>query len=128
MKTKIHHEAKQEASSWGKMMKRGLSSMGLEARDKRRFTRYECLFPVEIHVDSPGQVEVITAEAKNISSGGMLLKCSAVLDSFTRCHVSFQIPEWFPGASRAVEIMAAATILHASASGLTCGIAFSQPL
>ena len=128
MNTRVQNLAKPAASSWGKMMKRGLNSMGLQARDKRRFTRYDCVFPVEIHVDTPGQVEVITAEAKNISSGGMLLKCSAVLDSFTRCHVSFQMPEWFPGASRAVEIMAAATILHANASGLTCGIAFSQPL
>ncbi len=109
-------------------MKRGLNSMGIQDRNKRRFTRYDCMFPVEIHVDTPGQVEVITAEAKNISSGGMLLKCSAVLDSFTRCHVSFRMPEWFPGASHAGEIMAAATVLHANASGLTCGLAFSQPL
>jgi len=102
--------------------------MGFQPRDKRRSTRYDCLIPVEIHVDSPGQVSVINAEAENISTGGMRLKCSTILDSFTPCHVLFKIPEWFPSANRAAEIMAAATVLHTCASGLTCGIAFRQPL
>ncbi|MEI8138237.1 MAG: PilZ domain-containing protein [bacterium] len=109
-------------------MKRGLSKIGVSPKNQRRFHRFDCMFPIQIHLDTPGQISIINAVAKNISSGGMLVKCSAALDALTSCHVSFRVPEWFPSANRTSEVMAQARILHASAASLTFGIAFSQPL
>ena len=128
MNSRLQPKGKLADSSWGKVLKRGFKSMGMRARNKRRFHRYDCAFPVEVHFDSPGQVSVVEAEARNISSGGMLLKCSTVIESFTHCHVSFQLPEWFPCAAASSDVMTAAKVLHASAAGLTFGIAFNHPL
>lgn len=128
MNSRLQTNEKVAGSTWGRRLRRGLKSMGTRVRNKRRFERYDCTFPVEVHFDSPGQVAVIEAEAKNISAGGMLLKCSTVLESFTHCHVLFKMPEWFPGSGGSTEIMTAARVLHASAAGLTFGIAFNQPL
>jgi len=85
------------------------------------------MFPVDIHIDTPGQVSVINAVVKNISAGGMLIKCSAVMDMLTPCHLSFRIPEWFPGANRTAEVMTSARVRHADPSGLI-GLAFNSPL
>lgn len=128
MNKKISRKDHSGGSPWRKVMKRGLNRLGVGSKNKRRFPRFDCTLPVEIHVDTPGQVSIINAVAKNISSGGMLIKCSAVLDSLTACHVSFRMPDWFPGASRTSEVMTNARVLHANVAGLTFGIAFSQPL
>ncbi|MEI7880149.1 MAG: PilZ domain-containing protein [bacterium] len=115
-------------SLWRKVVKRNLHRLGIRTRNQRRFPRFECTLPVEIHLDTPGQVSIINAVAQNVSAGGMLVKCSAVLDALTACHVSFRIPDWFPGASRTKEVMMNARVLHANVAGLTFGIAFNQPL
>lgn len=86
------------------------------------------MFPIEIHLDTPGQVSIINGVAQNISSGGMLIKCSADIDTLTPCHVSFRMPEWFPSINRACEVMTQARVLHTSAAAMTLGIAFTQPL
>ena len=128
MHQRIIRRDKSSASTWRKAVRRGLSRMGVSGRNQRRFTRFDCMFPVEIHLDTPGQVSVINAVAQNISSGGMLLKCSALLDFLTPCHLSFRIPEWFPGASRTCEVMTYAHVRHADPSGQYIGVAFNAPI
>jgi PilZ domain len=108
--------------------KRGLQRFGIGARNRRKSIRYNCLVPVEIHQDTPGQVSIMNAVAQNISSGGMLVKCSAVLDSLNPCYVMFKMPEWFPGANRARTVMNYAHVQRAEPSRQNYGIAFKTPL
>jgi hypothetical protein len=128
MNKRIHRKDQHAGSSWGKLVKRGLHKLGVSSKNQRRFQRFDCTFPIQIHLDTPGQISIINAVAKNISSGGMLVRCSAALDTLTSCHVSFRVPEWFPSAHRTSEVMTQARVLHASAASLTFGIAFSQHL
>ena len=115
-------------SSFVKILKRGMQKMGFSARNQRKFPRFDCTIPVEVHLDAPGQISVIEAVAQNISSGGMLLKCSAAMDLLTPCHLSFRIPSWFPGAKRAHEVMAYAHVRHADPLNNYFGVAFNGPL
>jgi hypothetical protein len=108
--------------------KRGFQWFGIGVLNRRKSIRYNCTVPVEIHQDMPGQVSIMNAVAQNISSGGMLLKCSAVLDSLSQCCVMFKMPEWFPGANRACEVMNYAQVQRAEPSGQYYGVAFKNPL
>lgn len=115
-------------SSWGRILKKGIRALGMQASNHRRYSRFDCAIPVEIHLDTPGQVAIINAVARNISAGGMLIRSSTVLDSLTPCHVSFRMPEWFPGKTRARDIMAYAHVRHSDPSDQFFGIAFTRPL
>ena len=97
-------------------------------KNRRRFKRYPCDLTVEFHFDSPDQICMIAAVAKNISSGGMLVESESVPKTMTPCRVQFNLPDWFPGPHANREVMASATVLHANSSRLTFGIAFSKPL
>lgn len=96
--------------------------------NRRRYTRYECEIPVEVHVDSPGHLAILTAVACNISAGGMLIKCETLPESMTPCHISFHVPEWFPFARAERDAMAYAHVRHTSPMNSTFGVAFSSPL
>ena len=128
MRKKLHLKGHLTRSSWKTLIKRGATRLGFHSKNKRHFPRFDCTIPVEIHLDTPGQVSVINAVAQNISSGGMLIKCSTILDALTSCHVSFKVPEWFPNANRTRDIMANALIRHANPSDMTFGLAFTQPV
>jgi len=96
--------------------------------NRRRFKRYACEFPVEFHFDYPGQIRIITAMARNISSGGMLIECPSLPSSNTPCHVVFNVPDWMPCKQARHEVTASAQVLHAEPSSLTFGIMFKEPL
>lgn len=101
---------------------------GIGAHNRRQSVRYSCELPVEIHQDASGQVSIANAIAQNISSGGMLLKCSAVLDSLSQYCVMFKMPEWFPSAKRACEIMTYAHVQRANPTGHYYGVVFKHSL
>ena len=105
-----------------------LAKRDATGRNRRKYFRFDCEVPVELHLDSPGQLSIINAVARNISAGGMLIKCPMVPASLTPCHVSFHVPDWFPGAHQNREVMAYAHVLHADSARRLFGVAFSNPL
>jgi hypothetical protein len=124
----IHIKDRLSNSPLGRMLKNGLGQLGFGEKNQRRFPRFDCTIPVEIHVDTPGQISIINAVAKNISSGGMLILCAAALNDMTSCHLSFRMPEWFPGANRTCEVMAYAHVRHANPSAQLFGVSFDAPV
>jgi len=128
MHKKIHRKDQSASSSWSKIVESGLRRLGVSSRNQRRFPRFDCMIPVDIHLDTPGQISIINAVAQNVSSGGMLIKCATALSSLTSCHLSFRMPEWFPGANRTCEVMAYAHVRHADPSGQFFGVSFDAPL
>lgn len=125
---KVHFKAKLANSRLGRMAISGLQRLGVGEKNQRQFPRFDCMIPVEIHVDTPGQISIINAVAKNISSGGMLIMCAAALNDMTSCHLSFRMPEWFPGANRTCEVMAYANVRHANPSAQLFGVSFNAPI
>lgn len=115
-------------SSWTQLAKNALLRFGFAPSNQRQFPRFDCMIPVDIHLEAPGQVSVISAVAKNISSGGMLIKCAAALDSLTACHLSFHMPGWFPSSNRTCEVMTYAHVRHADPSSQLFGLSFDAPL
>ena len=107
---------------------RGMRKVRARLKSQRRHFRFDCKLPVEIHVDMPGQVSVVHAVAHNISSGGMLIRCSSVVGALPQCHLSFRLPEWFPSVHRAHEIMTGVAVRHTDPSGHFFGVAFSRPI
>lgn len=97
-------------------------------KNRRRYVRYECSIPVEVHLDSPGQLSILKAEALNLSSGGMLIKCPSLPKSTTPCHISFVVPEWFPLKHADRDAMAAGHVKHTDSAHATFGVAFISPL
>lgn len=115
-------------SGWGRFMKRSRFVGESAPKNRRRYVRYECSIPVEVHIDSPGQLSILKAEAHNISSGGMLIKCPSLPESQAPCHVSFLVPEWFPLTHADRDAMAAGQVKHTDRKRSTFGVAFIRPL
>jgi len=125
----IHRKKRRSISSWLGKVKHGLRRTRDKQLDKRKYTRFDCMIPVEIHVDTPGQVSIINAVAKNISSGGMLIKCAKVFIPPTSCHLSFHLPPWFYGAKKSGgEVMAFAHVRHADPVRQLFGACFDTRL
>jgi hypothetical protein len=124
----IHQNNEGVLSSWVVAMKHAVGRFRFARSNQRQFPRFDCMIPVDIHLDTPGQISVISAVAKNISSGGMLIKCAAAFDSLTSCHLSFHMPGWFPSTNRTCEVMTYAHVRHADASGQLLGLSFDTPL
>ena len=106
----------------------GLRRVGMNLKNQRMFTRFDCTIPVQIHTDTPGELSIINAVAKNVSSGGMLIKCATALCTLTTCHISFHMPDWLPGSNRSREVIAYAHVRHVDASGQYFGVAFNAPV
>jgi len=128
MKTMIHRKEEGPISPVKQILTRVLEWMGIGAKNLRRFSRFECTIPVEIHLDRRGDLSVINAVAKNISSGGMLIKCATLPASITQLEVSFRMPEWFPSRNRTREITTKAHVRHNDPSSHYWGLAFTQPM
>lgn len=107
---------------------RGLQWFGLASTNQRRFCRFDCLIPVEIYQTTTGQISFMSAVARNISAGGMLLLCSQVLNPMARIQVTFQVPEWFPGSLCTRDVTTFADVRHVDPAGHLLGVAFNQPL
>lgn len=105
-----------------------LAALTLRGKNRRRFFRFSCDFPIELHVDLPGELCIINGVARNLSAGGMLIKCSSVPASQTPCHVAFTVPDWFPGGHQNREVMAYAHVRHTDQSRHLFGVSFSNPL
>ena len=127
MKSVAGMKSRLTSSRLGQFLSGQLARAG-NGKNRRRYFRFDCDVPVEIHVDSPGELSIITAVARNLSAGGMLVKCSMVPASLTPCHVAFRVPDWFPGAHQNREVMAYAHVRHADSSRKLFGVAFSSPL
>ena len=111
------------------LLSRDASTGDTATAERRRFPRYNCELPVELHMDSPGKVSIIAAVARNISFGGMLLECAEAPASLTSCHVSFRLPEWSPfGGAAEQDVMALARVRHNDRTHLTLNMAFAEPL
>ena len=121
-------------SKWRKLLSLGRSTTAKPTEEgtgaeRRRFPRHACELPVELHMDSPGELAIISAVAKNISVGGLLIECAATPQSLTSCHVSFRIPEWIPfdGVTER-DVMTLAQVRHNDPIRLTLNLAFTPPL
>lgn len=60
--------------------------------ERRQHVRYACSFPVTLHFGSGAQERVVTATARDVSLGGMLIEGADVPESVIRLHVNFEIP------------------------------------
>lgn len=60
--------------------------------ERRQHVRYACDFPVTVKYVLADTEHVVTATARDISVGGMLLEGADVPDSVIRLHVSFELP------------------------------------
>jgi hypothetical protein len=125
---KVHFREQVANSRLGRMAKNGWYRFAVGEKNQRKSPRFDCMIPVEIHVDTPGQISIINAVAKNISTGGMLIMCAAALNDMTSCHLSFRMPEWFPGAKRTCDVMAYAHVRHANPAAQFFGLSFDSPL
>ena len=64
------------------------------AANRRTSTRYPCDFPVELYFNSPGLLELVSAVARNISTGGMLIESSKILEPMMSFQVAFTLQDW----------------------------------
>lgn len=102
--------------------------------NRRAATRFPCDFPVELYFNSPGLLEMVSAVARNISTGGMLVESSKILEPMTSFQVAFTIPEWMSakgvaehmvmGSAR--HIMVAAQSRHCNKTSGTYGLQFLE--
>jgi len=105
------------------------SALWLLKRNRRRFDRHPCEFPVQLHVDSPGSVRVVEAVARNISNHGMLLQCAHLPKLNTLCLLEFAFPQWSaPGRDEVRPVSIRAEIRHCERVQGTFGVAFAVPL
>lgn len=126
MKTATRIMDRLEAGRWGRVAKLWKPREETIAQNRRRFHRFPCTLPVELHIDIPGQLAVISAVAKNLSRGGMLIACPTLPPLMSTCHVAFRIPEWVPfSAGRHPQIFAKAHVQHRDKAGMNFGLAFS---
>ena len=114
--------------AWLDEIKRQDPAMADQA-NRRNSARYACEFPVDVYFSSPGLLEMVSAVARNISRGGILMECSKFLAPMTSCQVAFTVPEWMsfkPSADRAV--MLGAEVRHSSSNAGACGLQFVESL
>jgi CheY-like chemotaxis protein len=102
----------------------------LACRDNRRsFVRYPCEFPIDVFVSSPGLLENVSAVARNISRGGLLMECSKFLAPMTSCELSFKVPEWMSVKTDLDRlVMVSAQSCRADRVSRTVGLQFLRPL
>lgn len=97
--------------------------------NRRQYVRYPCQLPVEIFFSAPGMVEMVSAVARNISKGGMLIECAKSLATAATLHLSFTIPEWMAlrsGVER--DVMIEVRTRHSSPAAGAYGLQFAVPL
>lgn len=98
-------------------------------QNRRRFHRFPCTLPVELHLESPGHLSILKAVARNISTGGMLVECPTIPSMMSACHVTFRVPPWGPfKAEHNRMVMAEARVQHCNPAGMNFGVAFSKPI
>jgi hypothetical protein len=117
------------AGGWNRFMVRRKEEADAFPQNRRRFYRFRCSLPVELHFDTPGHLSIIKAVARDISSGGMRVECSAIPALMSACHVAFRIPEWgsFKIGSNSL-VLAQAHVQHSDREGMSFGLAFSRPI
>lgn len=98
-------------------------------RNRRRHDRHPCEFPVQLHLESPGSVQVVEAVARNISNHGMLLQCVQLPKVNSLCLLEFGFPQWSaPGRDEVKPVSIRAEIRHSEPALGTFGVAFAIPL
>ncbi len=98
-------------------------------QNRRRFQRFPCGLPVEVHLETPGHLSILNATARDISNGGMRVECATIPALMSACYVSFQIPEWGPfKAGYRKQVMAQARVQHCHPGGMSFGLAFLRPI
>jgi hypothetical protein len=114
---------------WDRFMSRRKARAEAVPQNRRRFHRFQCTLPVELHLETPGHLSIIKAVARNISAGGMLIECATIPALMSACHVAFQVPEWGPfKTNRNRLVMAEARVQHCDRTGMNFGLAFASPL
>jgi len=97
--------------------------------NRRQYVRYPCRLPVEIFFSAPGMVEMVSAVARNISKGGMLIECAKSLAAAATLHLSFTIPEWMALRGRTDRnVMVEAQTRHSGPEAGVYGLQFAAPL
>lgn len=130
---KMQLEAQQASRSirgtFGKYMFHRQRRTAAVPQNRRRYERYSCDLPVELHVENPGNLSILKAVAKDISRGGMLVECAAVPALMSACYVTFRIPEWGPFKEHKNElVMAQARVQHCNPSRMSFGLAFANAM
>jgi UDP-N-acetylmuramyl pentapeptide phosphotransferase/UDP-N-acetylglucosamine-1-phosphate transferase len=97
--------------------------------ERRHYVRHPCEFPVVVSIGSGAAQRRISAIARDVSVGGMLLECPDLPDGATRVHLEFEIPPDLPiaeGVSRKVDT--SATVRYRDPAAGTASLAFVEPL
>jgi hypothetical protein len=112
----------------GRLMPPRVSRKPTSSADHRRFPRFSCSLPVELHIETPGHLSVLKAVARNISRGGMLIECATMPALKSACHVAFRVPDWVPFLVPDNLVLAEARVQHCDRNAMNFGLAFAQPL
>ena len=98
-------------------------------QNRRLHSRFPCELPVELHLETPGNLSILNAVARDISRGGMLVECPTVPSLMSACYVTFRIPEWGPFKEHKNElVMAQARVQHCNPSRMSFGLAFANAM
>ena len=97
--------------------------------ERRQNVRYECSFPVVLHIGPAGREQVVQAIARDVSVGGMMLENAAVPEGVIRLRAEFELPadvlaeEGIPRRNSAT-----AAITYRDHKNATVSLAFADPL
>lgn len=98
--------------------------------DRRKATRYDAQFPVEIHVGSGERKTIYHAIAHDVSDGGLLLEAQDIPATEQRFRLAFRLPD----GSMPEEFLHSAVEVNGEVrhrtgeNGTMLGVAFEQPL
>ncbi len=97
--------------------------------ERRHHTRYPCEFPVDLQIGTGAAQKRLSAIARDISVGGMLVECAELPEGASRVHVQCEIPADVPieeGVSRSVDM--SAVVRYRDNNAHTVSLAFVEPL
>jgi UDP-N-acetylmuramyl pentapeptide phosphotransferase/UDP-N-acetylglucosamine-1-phosphate transferase len=97
--------------------------------ERRHNARYACSFPVTLRMGPAGQERVVTATARDVSVGGMMVDGAAVPEGVIRVHTSFDLPPDVLTDERVPRhVNTAAAVTYRDHRNHTLSLAFSEPL
>lgn len=117
------------AGKWGDLMERRKARVAAVPQNRRRFHRFKCSLPVELHLQAPGNLSIVGAIARDISCGGMRVECPTIPALMSACHVAFRIPEWGSfKTERNRLVLAQARVQHCDRASMSFGLTFASPI
>jgi hypothetical protein len=129
MDTATQNASRSVRGKLGRYFSRRKTHEAAVPQNRRTHSRFPCELPVELHLETPGNLSILNAVARDISRGGMLVECPTVPAIMSACYVTFRVPDWGPFKAHQNElVMAQARVQHCNPSRMSFGLAFANAM